>query len=389
VSVPPKRRCLVVTLDAAGNWPPERALVRALIARGHEVRVLSNAKHERDVVAAGAQFRAHDRDLERDPTVRRDETPEAEMARVFQDVFLNRRYAEALLAEARSSAPDVLLVDQMLLMAAAAAESTRLPTALLWHTVFGGRVEGAAPMPSALLDPLNAYRRQLGLARTADRFAAAARADAILAFTYEEFDTVPRERPQQLHYVGPLLAPSSVATARDLPWDSSDPRPLVLVSFSTTFQDQVSLLQRVADAVAELPVQVVMTLGPISPDELSLPPTVVARAFVDHRQVMASARLVVTHAGHGTVMAAVTSGVPMVCTPMGRDQHAVAGCVARRGLGVVVPATASSQELKTAIEAVLADGALQARTQAFAAALDPVASSRRAIDAIERLDTDR
>jgi hypothetical protein len=201
-------------LDAAGNWPPERALITALAARGHEVRVRSHEAHRGDVVAAGAQFRAHDRDLERDPTVRRDETPEAEMARVFQDVFLNSRYAESLLAEVPSYAPDVLLVDQMLLMAAAAAESTRLPTALLWHTVFGGRVEGAVPMPSKLLDPLNAYRRQLGLERIADRSAAAARADAIVAFTYEEFDAVPRERPKQLHYAGPFLAPTSTATAR-------------------------------------------------------------------------------------------------------------------------------------------------------------------------------
>jgi MGT family glycosyltransferase len=303
---------------------------------------------------------------------------------VFHDVFLNRRYGEALLAEVRRDAPDVLLVDQMLLMAAAAAASTRLPTALLWHTVFGGRSE-RAPMPSALLEPLNAYREQLGLGRIADRFAAAAEADAIVAFTHEAFDVVPTERPKQLHYVGPLFEPSSMATTRDLPWRPDDLRPVVLVSYSTSFQNQVPVLQRVADAVAELPVQVVMTLGPISPDELRLPSNVVARAFVDHQLAMGSAALVVTHAGHGTVMAAATTGVPMVCTPMGRDQHAVAACVAHRGLGVVVPATASSEELKTAIEAALADDALRARAQAFAAAIDPVASYRRAIDVIERL----
>jgi MGT family glycosyltransferase len=379
-----RKRCLVVTLDAAGNWPPERALIRAMVAGGHEVRVLSHEVHRRDVVDAGAEFRPHDPDLERDPTVRRDETPDAEMARVFQDVFLNRRYGDALLAEVRRHAPDVLLVDQMLLMAAAAAESARVPTALLWHTVFGGQSK-RAPMPSALLEPLNAYRERLGLGRVADRFAAAAKADAIIAFTYEAFDVVSTERPKQLHYVGPLFEPGSIATSRDLPWRPDDPRPLVLVSYSTSFQNQMSVLQRVADAVVDLPIQVVMTLGPISPDELRLPANVTARAFVDHRLAMGATTLVVTHAGHGTVMAAATSGVPMVCTPMGRDQHAVAACVAHRGLGVVVPATASSQELRTAIEGALADGALHDRARGFAAAIDPVAASRRAIDVIERL----
>jgi MGT family glycosyltransferase len=373
-----------VTLNAAGNWPPERALVRALAARGHEIRVLSHESHRRDVVAAGAQFRAHDRQLERDPTVRRVETPEAEMVRVLEDVFLNRRYGDALLAEVRRHPPDVLLVDQMLLMAAAAAERTRLPTALLWHTVFGAGSE-RAPTPSALLEPLNAYREELGLRPVADRFAAAAKADAIVAFTHEAFDVVPAERPAQLHYVGPFFTPGSMPGPGDLPWRPDDPRPLVLVSYSTSFQNQVPVLQRVADAVAELPVQVVMALGPISPDELRLPSNVAARAFVDHRSAMGAAALVVTHAGHGTVMAAVTSGVPIVCTPMGRDQHAVAACVAHRGLGVVVPATASSQELGAAIQAALADDALRARVHAFAAAIDPDASSRRAIDVIECL----
>jgi UDP:flavonoid glycosyltransferase YjiC (YdhE family) len=59
--------------------------------------------------------------------------------------------------------------------------------------------------------------------------------------------------------------------------------------------------------------------------------------------------------------------------------------VAHRGLGVVVPATASSQELGAAIQAALADDALRARVHAFAAAIDPDASCRRAIDVIECL----
>ena len=34
-------RVLLVTWDGGGNLPPERALVRALIARGHGVRALA------------------------------------------------------------------------------------------------------------------------------------------------------------------------------------------------------------------------------------------------------------------------------------------------------------------------------------------------------------
>jgi len=123
----------------------------------------------------------------------------------------------------------------------------------------------------------------------------------------------------------------------------------------------------------------------IAEDELRLPANVVAERFVPHASVLPDASLVVTHAGHGTIMAAVTAGVPMLCTPMGRDQHAVAACVAQRRLGVVVPTTASTEELKAAIAAALADRTLHDRARAFAAALDLPDGLRRAIDVLERL----
>ena len=73
-----RRRFLVVTLDAAGNWPPELVLVRTLVDRGHEVRVMTNASHAARLADAGATCRSYDASLHRDPAVRRDETPEEE-----------------------------------------------------------------------------------------------------------------------------------------------------------------------------------------------------------------------------------------------------------------------------------------------------------------------
>jgi MGT family glycosyltransferase len=163
-------------------------------------------------------------------------------------------------------------------------------------------------------------------------------------------------------------------------------RPLILVSYSTSFQDQAPALQRVADAVADLPARVLLTLGKaISADELQLPDNVVAETFVPHAAVLPHASLVVTHAGHGTVMAAVTAGVPLVCTPMGRDQHAVGACVERRGLGVVAPVTASPEDLRRTIGAALGDDALRGRARNFAAGLDVEAGLQRALTVLETL----
>jgi MGT family glycosyltransferase len=169
-----------------------------------------------------------------------------------------------------------------------------------------------------------------------------------------------------------------------------DERPRVLVSYSTSFQNQVPTLQRIAEAVAPLPVRVLLTLGSrIAAEELRLPPNVVAAPFVPHAAVLGQTRLVVTHAGHGTVMAAVTAGVPMVCTPMGRDQYAISGCVERLGLGRVASMTAPPEELRRTLVAALADDALHARARTFAAGLDVEAGLAQALEVLETLQVPR
>lgn len=380
-----RRRILVVTLHAAGNWPPELALIRALALAGHEVRVVSDEQHAGQIATAGAEYRPYQYAKQRDPSRRDGKDPSSEMLRIMHEVFLNPAYADELLAEVARDRPDVVLVDQMLWMASVAAESTRLPTATLWHTVYS-RARDLSTISGPVLDRLNALRKQLGLPSVASVRENIERAHAILAFTYEKFDSAAAGAPRQLHYVGPLGCVGAQAQRYALPWPSHDLRPLILVSYSTTFQDQVGMLQRIADAVASLPARVLLTLGEaIRADELRLPDNVVAERFAPHGAVLPFADLVVTHAGHGTVMASATAGVPMVCTPMGRDQHAVGACVQSCGLGVVVSMTASSEELRSVIGAALQDDELHARARSFATDLDAEAGLARAVRLVESL----
>jgi UDP:flavonoid glycosyltransferase YjiC (YdhE family) len=131
------RRLLVVTLNAAGNWPPELSLIRALVQRGHTVRVLTEADLAPQVTAAGAEYGPYHTVAPRDRTVRHDTSRESALGRLIRVTYLNPAYGDDLLTEVRRFAPDVLLVDRMLMAAIVAAESTGLPTALLWHTIYG------------------------------------------------------------------------------------------------------------------------------------------------------------------------------------------------------------------------------------------------------------
>src|SRR5262245_9129943 len=53
-----KRRLLLVTWDGSGNTPPELALMRRLVQRGHEVRVLGDPTLEQEAAVAGCAFTA-------------------------------------------------------------------------------------------------------------------------------------------------------------------------------------------------------------------------------------------------------------------------------------------------------------------------------------------
>jgi MGT family glycosyltransferase len=161
---------------------------------------------------------------------------------------------------------------------------------------------------------------------------------------------------------------------------------LVLVAFSTSDQQQGPLLQHLCDALAGLDVEALVTTGPaLDPASLSTADNVSAVEFVSHENVLPETDLLITHAGHGTVMAGVRYGVPMLCVPMGRDQPLVAARVAELGLGGTVEATANVDTFRQAIRRTLADRSMRTRCRAFAEPITAHAGIEQAIEVTEQL----
>lgn len=138
--------------------------------------------------------------------------------------------------------------------------------------------------------------------------------DRVLVLTHESFDfaITPTDLPPNACHAGPQVAP---ATRRE---DEPGPMPLILVSLSTSYQAQEDVLHRVIAALGTLPLRALVTTGPaVSPAE-DLLGNVELSPWTEHADVMPYTALVITHAGFGTVMAAMVHGVPMLCLPMGR-----------------------------------------------------------------------
>jgi UDP:flavonoid glycosyltransferase YjiC (YdhE family) len=106
---------------------------------------------------------------------------------------------------------------------------------------------------------------------------------------------------------------------------------------------------------------------------------------------MATAVLVVCHAGHGTTMAALAHGVPLVCVPgLGRDQEPIAMRVGELGLGIALERDATARAIRDAATAILADQSYRERALRFAQrAGQPNGAERAALELIALLDEAR
>jgi len=140
-----------------------------------------------------------------------------------------------------------------------------------------------------------------------------------------------------------------------------------VASLSTSHQDQESLLQKLCDALGDMNVEAVVTTGRgIDPASLTAGDNTTLVRLLPHEAVLHATDLLITHAGHGTVMAGATFGVPMLCLPMGRDQRMVARSVAALGLGAVLEPSASVTEIQGAVSDLLSDQATRRRSLAYA-----------------------
>ncbi|MGE0225238.1 MAG: glycosyltransferase [Acetobacteraceae bacterium] len=414
---------LFATWEGGGNIPPALGAVRRLVRRGHRVRVLGDDVTGPEIKAAGGTFvpwrrapNRPDRRPETDP-IRDWEAQDdgAGLVRVLDRITIGpaAAYAADTMEELRRHPADVLISSDLLFgpMIAAEATGTRLasfgPNVSLFMPIPGipplgpGMTPPVTPEEHAQaravqawfaatlaeqLPALNAARAGFGLRPLTDAAQQPHMADRVLLATSQAFDFPADSLPPAVRYVGPLLDQPDWAGTWTSPWRAQDPRPLVLVALSSTFQDQQATIQAVLDAAASLPVRVVVTRGPsLAGAALALPGNACAVDAAPHDVVMRQASLVVTHCGHGTVMRALSHGRPMLCLPMGRDQNDNAARVVARGAGLRLSHDRGAPAIRTALETLLADPAYAAAASRLGAAIATAEPQTALVEALEDL----
>jgi len=387
---------LFVTWEGGGNVPPVLGLASSLIKRGHHVCVLAEPCLKDAINEIGADFKVFKKHFIRtDPSVDIIQDWQAKpftipavdniLIRPSMDVAIQTR------AAIEDAPTDIVVADFMMIGALIAAEALGIKRVALFHMPEYLPGPGRPPGGMGLLPKntrlgrlrdkalskvfyrvINQYLPHLNTVREAFSLPAYNslvevyhQADLRLIQTCKTFDAPITPAPANVRYVGAVLDDPSWIGAEEsanpkdtyrLPWPKVDKRPLVVVSLSSTFQNQRSVLDRIIKGLAGADIRCLVTLGPAMKEQrFKVSENIKVLSAVPHSRIFPQADAVITHAGHGTVMRALAHGLPLVCLPMGRDQIDNAALVAHHGAGLKLSAKAGSNKIRKAIKRVLND----------------------------------
>ena len=171
----------------------------------------------------------------------------------------------------------------------------------------------------------------------------------------------PRSWPAHVHVVGPLMWEPPADDVEPPPGD----RPLVLVAPSTAQDPEHRMLRSALRGLADADVRVLATWNRrLPPRPLPVPANARVVDWVSYARTMPTCDLVICHAGHGTLVRALTSGCAVLACPAVGDMNENAARLDWAGAGVRLPRRfVSPHPLRLAVERALDDESIRARAR--------------------------
>lgn len=352
-------KVLVVSTEGAGHFTPLVPIIDALRARGDDVLVASGPNAEAMVDKTGARFalsgRSQSEWMARLAGRLRGNPGEGLAPERILHYFLPRAFAEIgvdemiddVVRHGREFAPDVVLFEAFALAGPLAAAILGVPAV--------AHMFGPLPPPDTVElanDAVSPIWRSFGL--DAPGWAG--------MYRHLTIQICPPSLEQRAIPVGDTvyLRPTPLPTGPRTPTD----RPRVYVTFGTLFNADLGLFRLALDALADEPIDIVMTIGrDHAPAALEpIPSNARVERFIPQAELLPSCAAIVHHGGAGTTFGALAHGVPQVILPQGADNYELAAMCERAGAAQVLrPHDVTAANLAAAVRNVL-------RAERFAAA---------------------
>ena len=383
------------------------ALGRALRARGHEVTVQTWERWRAAVEGEGLAFAAAPEYSAFPIPVEHDSQPSAPLGFYEAVVYATRD----TLPLVENLSPDVVVHDILTLAPSLCAELHGIPCATLIPHVFPEAASGFPIYSFGALQPrtalgrafwrraqvpidrgiesgrlaLNHTRESVGLPPQSRPHGGTSKQLALVA-TFPQLEYA-RSWPGHVHVVGPLIWEPP---ADDVPLPPGD-EPLVLIAPSTVQDPEHRLLHAGLEGLADAPVRVIATYNRRLPSRpLAVPDNARVCDWLSYARTLPHCKAIVCHAGHGTVVRALTLGVPVVACPAGGDMNENAARLAWAGAGLRVPRRfIAPRPIRRAVEGVIAEEPIRERVRSLAAWSQTHDAGARAGKLIESLVSSR
>jgi UDP:flavonoid glycosyltransferase YjiC (YdhE family) len=228
---------------------------------------------------------------------------------------------------------------------------------------------------------LNDTRRQLGLPALEHVHGGISRRLALVA-TFPQLE-YPRAWPEHVHVIGPLMWEPPAADVEPPPGE----QPLVLVAPSTAQDPEHRMLRAALRGLGDADVRVLATWNRrLPPRPLPMPGNARVVDWVSYARTMPLCDLVICHAGHGTLVRALSSGCAVLACPAVGDMNENAARLDWAGAGVRLPRRfVSPRPLRLAVERALGEESIRARARELGEWADGHDPGARAAEVVEGL----
>ena len=211
---------------------------------------------------------------------------------------------------------------------------------------------------------LNETRRRLGLPPFDHVHGGISRELALVA-TFPQLEYPRRSSWKWMRVTGPLMFERPADDVELPPGDN----PLILVAPSTSQDRKQRMLRAALAGLAGEPVRVIATTNvrgyPIG--DVPVPANARVVDWLSYTRTMRHCAAVVCHAGHGTVVRALASGVPLVACPAAGDMAENAARVSWAGAGVSLPRRLVTERgVRLAVRRVLGEPQYASRARELA-----------------------
>ena len=149
---------------------------------------------------------------------------------------------------------------------------------------------------------------------------------------------------------------------------TDDDSPLVYLTLGTVQRD-AAVLSAATEGLADMGVRILVTVG-ADGDPAALGPQpshVTVERYVPQTDVLSHCAAVVSHAGSGTFLAALSYGLPQLCLPQAADQFRNSAGAVNSGAGLVLrPHEATPDAVAHAVRRILVEESFRAAARGIA-----------------------